>query len=622
MRFGLLGLLLIGCVEDPSGPQPIWRPGSDYFYDTPWPSDTRRDPDGTISMAGWPNPQNTPLLNSYTEFAEEFEGFGTSSPIYVAFGSAVDPITLPTPKQSTQPGSSVILVDIDPGSPDFGHTVPLQWELRDLPDSFYLPDHLLAVAPVYGFPLRRSTRHALIVTTQVGSRADGFDAVWDRDHPDHEHYADLLDVLPFLGLGTDDIAIATTFTTRDPIAQMRDIAWFVRERLELPDLDLDLQYLETPANYHAFRTHYPSPVFTHGERPYDLEGGGFEFEEDGTPIVHSWDDMRLAVCTPLDLSNPPPDGWPVVIYQHGTGGSYRGFCNSDGPLEVANQLAPAGLIGLGIDQPLHGPRGEGNDLTNFNLFNPDSGVTNFRQGAIDALYLAHALHDRQWTMTTPDGQEIPLDPNNVLFMGHSQGGLTGALAAPFFGGDVKAAMLSGAGGVLAITVVVRKDIIDFEAMISGLLELPEDEVLSPMYPVLGLVQMSVEVTDPVNYAPYWFAERGDWDFHVPTPILHTSGTADEATPYQTALALSASGRLPILRPQMTEALAHDLRELPRDFGPLSNNAETFDGTRVTAAFSQWRDGTHWVVFEEPEAADLYREYLRTAADGTPVAERD
>ena len=56
------------------------------------------------------------------------------------------------------------------------------------------------------------------------------------DQDDHEHYADLPDVLPFLGLGTDDIAIATTFTTRDPLADMKDIAWFVRERLELPDL--------------------------------------------------------------------------------------------------------------------------------------------------------------------------------------------------------------------------------------------------------------------------------------------------------------------------------------------------------------------------------------------------
>lgn len=622
MRSTLLALALIGCTEAPSGPTPTYAPDGEDFWRTPWPSDTRRDPDGTISLEGFPNPYATPLLVDYAAFAEGFDGFGTNAPIYVPFQEPVDPLRLPTPWESLHdPEASVLLVDVDPTSPGYGGRTPVQWDVRDLPDSAYLPDHLLAVSPVPGFPLRPSTRHALVVTTRAASLAPDFDAVWEPDHPDHRAYADLLDTLPLLGLSPRDVAIAAPFTTRDPLDELSRIAWFVRERLALPDLDLDLEFVASFDRYHSYRSHYPGPVFTHGERPYNEEGGGFRWEEDGTPILHSWDDMRLAVCTPKDLSHPPPTGWPVVIFQHGTGGDYRGFCDDDDALEVANQFGATGVIGLGIDQPLHGPRGNGGDLAHFNLMNPESGVTNFRQGAIDALYLAHALHDRAWTLRTPEGVEVPLDPDRVQFMGHSQGGLTGALAAPFFGGDVDALMLSGAGGVLAITVVVRKDIVDFEELIAGILRLPADEPLTTFHPVLGLVQTAAEVTDPVNYLPYAFAERGDWDFQSPTPVLLTSGTLDAATPYETALALAAAGRLPMLSPQITEAVALDLRGLPPERNPLSGNAVAWDGTPVSAAFSQWRDGSHWVVFERPDAAELYRYWVATATAGVPVADR-
>jgi len=221
-------------------------------------------------------------------------------------------------------------------------------------------------------------------------------------------------------------------------------------------------------------------------------------------------------------------------------------------------------------------------------------------------------------MRTPDGDPVPLDPDRVMFMGHSQGGITGALAAPFFGDDVHAAMFSGAGGVLAITVIARKDIVDFEAVVANMIRV-ENEPLSPLYPVLGLVQMAVEPTDPVNYAPYWYAHPGWWPHNAPVPVLLTSGTRDEATPYQTAIALASAGEMPILAPQITTSQPHHMKGLRSQAGPLIDNARAWDGSQVTAAFSQWRDGSHWVVFEEPAAAEVYRSFLDSAADGVPVA---
>lgn len=613
--------LLAGCVEDPAGgPLPVWTAEPERFWDAAWPADHRRDPDGTIAVADFPNPYNVGLLDNYLAHLDGLQGFGNNAPIYFPFEGPLDPLRLPTAAESVRPDSSLLLLDIDPASPWWGEAVPVQWTINPV-ESRYWPIHTLAVAPVFGFPLRPNTTYAAVITTGVADPHPGFAEVWSVEHPLHFRYAPLRDALFLRGIAPSEVAVATVFTTGDPVDELARVARFVKERIDLPDLDLPLEELRRYDHYVAYRTHYPSPVFTHGDRPYNTKGGGFRFREsDGQPILAGWDDMRLAVCTPLDLSDPPEGGWPVVIYQHGTGGAYRGFCDSNGSLETANRLAQRGIIGLGIDQPLHGTRNGGqpqSDLANFNILNPESGVTNFRQGAVDAIYLAHVLAARPWTLRTPDGQDVPLDPDRVMFMGHSQGGITGALATPFMGGDVKAAMLSGAGGGLSITIVERKDVLDFAQLVRDWLQFVEGEEVTTLHPVVGLIQTAVEVTDPLNYAPYWFAERGDWPDHAPTPVLVTSGTRDAATPYRSATAMAAAGRVPLLHPAATATEALDLRGLTPHPGPLVDNAVAFNGRRMTAALSQWMDGSHWVVFERTAASDLYVNFLASAAEGQP-----
>lgn len=611
-------ILTCGCAESADGPRPTWDPGGDDFFDMPWPMDDRRDPDGTLDMAQFPNPYQIGLLEDYIDHVEAIDGFGNNAPIYFGFEDPIDPTTLPSPEASLELDSPLVLVDVDRRSPYWGERFPVQWYVQAFEDSQYFPEHTLAVAPIFGFPLRPDTTYALLVTTDVASLAPGFSAVWEKGSPRHRLFADVREALFFQGLETEDIAVGTVFTTGDPLEEMAQISAFIQHNISPPDLDLDLEHLANHDTYTAYRTHYPSPVFTHGERPYALEGGGFAMDPSGMPLIDSWDDMRLSVCTPRDTA-APPDGWPVVIYQHGTGGDYRGFCNSDKALEVATRLGAAGLIGLGIDQPLHGTRlGDGlySDLNNFNILNPDSGITNFRQGALDVVYLARSLSRRPWTFTGPDDTQWTTDPAQVLFMGHSQGGLTGALAAPFVGQDLQAMVLSGAGGVLAVTIVVRDDIVDFAQLVHSILEFQDEEEVTTFHPILGLIQTAVEVTDPVNYGPYWFSQPGSWANHTPARILLTSGTRDEATSYRTAVALAASARLPVLAPMASSADAIALRGITARPGPLVDNAETFTRVPVTAGFSQWSGGTHWVVFEEPQASDLYVNFLRTTADGT------
>jgi len=622
MAGGVLLGLLAGCTDDGTplgGPLPVWSATPEGFFDAPWPSDRFRDDDGSIDLGNFPDPSSVDLIASYLDRAEALPGFGTSSPLYVPFAEEIALDHLPTPAGSTQPGAAVFLIDIDPDSPGWGERVPVRMEPL-VGETEWYPAHVLAVSPVPGFPLRPSTTHALVVTTDAATRHPDYAATLSPSHPDHDPA--LAHALTFHGVPLDTVAVATVFTTYDPVEEMARIADFLQHEVAPPDLArFELEHIHTSRDYVAWRTHYPSPVFTHGERPFYTEGGAFEFDDAGRPVIASWDDMRASVCAPLDLSSPPPGGWPVVIYQHGTGGDYRTHCNSSGEFEVAGRLGLEGIISIGLDQPLHGTRqgsSTASDIAHFNFTNPDSGLTNFRQGAADAIYLARALADRPWVLRTEDGQSVPLDPDRVMFLGHSQGGLTGALAAPFWGADVKATVLSGAGGMLSITLLERKDILDFEAVIETLLGFEEDEDLTEMHPAIALIQTLTEVTDTVNYAPYWSARRGPWRGHVPAPVLLTNGTLDANTPYRTAIALAAAGHLPIVGEAATNTEALALRGLPASPLPAAANQTDFDGHPMTGGFAQYWEGSHFVIFEEEHAAQLYTNYLRTTADGRPA----
>lgn len=607
----MVWLLLVGCVAPADGPVPLWDRASEDLFASPWPSDHRRDEDGTLDVRGFPNPSDNSLLGQYLDVADQLDGFGTNSPIWFPLSGPVDLALLPAPADSIAEGSPVVLVDVDPASPGWGERVPVQVSLQ-VEETSYQPAHLLSVAPLHGFPLRPATTYGLVLTTGAFAPNDAFAAAWDDPL-----YADLRDVLLFQGLSVEDVAVATVFTTQDPLDEMARI---VAHLHHLPYQPLDQEVVrigEPKTAYQVFEGHYLGPVYQHGDRPYATTGGGFRFDDGGVPLVHSWDDMRMAIATPLDLE-PPASGWPVVIYQHGTGGDYDGFANGDYPMEVASQLASAGLVGIGIDQPLHGTRatpGTETDWHSFNYLNPESARANFRQGAIDAVYLARLLAGGA-TFTTPEGEVVPIDPDRIAFMGHSQGGLTGSLALPWLGRHVDSAVISGAGGVLSITIVERKDPLDIADLLATILGFSSAEAVTEDHPVVGLVQMLTEVTDPVNYAPFWFAERGDWETR-PTPVLVFSGLDDAATPFRTAEALASAARTPWLAPGVTAPDSQLLRGLDPQPGPLQENATAWDGA-VTAALSQWAEGDHFVVFDEPDAARLYRDFLETAAGGTAV----
>lgn len=604
-----------GCAEGVDAPRPVLE--GDGFFDSPWPSDLRRDVDGWPDMTGFPKRDEVSLLDDYMTVAEGLEGFGNNAPVYFRFHNTPDLDLLPDEAGSLAGDAAVFLVDVDADSPWWGERVPIRWSFQE-EDTEYQPDNLLAVAPVFGFPLRPSTTYAAVILEPLARATEAFGEVWDTDHPDHAHYAPLEPVLDAWGIRTADVAVATVFTTQDPVHEMAEYASYIREDLALPSLESELVLLEDYASYDLYEGWTWLPLFQEGERPYGSEGGALARNDQGGPVVDRWEYVRFSLAVPVN-AEPPESGWPLYLYSHGTGGDYITYADSGYVYDPANILANRGFVGLGIDQPLHGLRATAStdpEYHTFNYANPDAARTNIRQGALDEIFLAETLHRNPPVFTTEAHGEVAVDPDRILFLGHSQGGLVGAMAAPFVGDRIRAAVLSGAGGGLSLTITDRTEGYDIPELLRSVIDADDDEVIDEFHPVIGVLQWLTDVTDPLNYAPWWFARDPYWET-APLHVLMTEGLLDGYTPYRTTEALAAAGRVPVLEPAETDPLAHELRELATLARPTEGASTSHEGGSITAGLAQYADQGHFAIFSDTDAISLYAGFLESASVEDP-----
>lgn len=628
-------ILLTACVEprEVSDVASAFDPTTaDGFWTLPFPSDLRLTAEGRPDYTTFPNPSDSPLVNQYLEFgAAEMDGWGLNSPIWFDFDA---PVALPVNDDDAALASlncegPVRILDVDPDSPAYGTCLPARWEQIDSfsSDPYVDPD-LVAVAPYWGFPLRSGTTYAVFLVdlqddagSYVGGHPDLALAL-AGEHPDtavqsvYQSLADLLAARPELGSTEGEltwIAAATVFTTQDVLSEMELLADFVRSSPELPAWTGELELL--PEEHEEFEQAYPiydgsyiAQNFQRGEVPYTDEGGGFVWDGD-TPVPQSEEEIRFAISLPRPTFEQPAAGWPVVIQSHGTGGDR--FSHFGDGLNPANMFANRGFVSMGIAQPFHGARWEeGNptavNLYSFNYFNPESGTTTFRQAALDTVSQVEFLL-RELTEGGAMAEahpELRIDPDNIYYFGHSQGGLTGGLAIPFTH-EVKTWILSGTGGGISRTIMLREDPFVIRDLLLTGVGAPDGTELFEMHPLVGMVQALAEKTDPLNYGPRWIAESN----RQPVSILMTEGLHDAQTPSLTAEALATAARLPIARPfDERDVPGLRLRGFDEERAPYRGNLDHPSGDRVTGGLAQF-DDDHFVVFRDSSAALLYANML-------------
>jgi len=381
----------------------------EHFFDHPWPSDLRLE-NGSPRFTGYYNPRSKPIIATYIDAMKGvLDGFSPAAAGFLRFSGPIDPTSLPaTPDAALHPGASVQLINIDPDSPDHGKRslVSLEWKATE---GVYILPNTLAFIPTIGFPLRPHTRYALVVTDALRA-ADGRPilagddlvaalgngpAEESRIAKAREALAPAVAEIEAAGVTARHIVHLAVFTTSDPVKELVLVRDDLRENFPPPTVDPAQWYVGfRGTTYTQYIGAYgPSPNYQAGNLPFASYGDGGEFEfMNGAPQVVSTFNLRFSLTVPnMNHCPMPKEGYPIVLYAHGTGGNFESYTR-DG---TARALAQRCIAAMGVDQIFHGTRPgappDGNDATIqllfFNFENPIAARTNGRQSAIDEVHV-------------------------------------------------------------------------------------------------------------------------------------------------------------------------------------------------------------------------------------------
>lgn len=632
-----------GDDEEPSGPAGVYvipqsfeSLAGDTFFDHPWPSDLRKEEDGTIRFTGYPNPRQSPIIDVYIQsMAHVLDGFSPVAPGYVRFTSPLDPSTLPaTPIAAADPSSSVQLIDVDVSSPEHGMRKRLALQFRKEAGVYYLPN-TLAFMPALGVPLRPHTRYALVVTkavrTESGasvsrsrdlSRVLGLTPASGASAVARDALASSVEEIEAAGIPRGDIVQLAVFTTDAPTEETEKLRDWVLASYPAPTA--------TPNKWVAkdqvadvidvYEGDYgPSPDFQAGEIPFKDygDGGKLTFDASGTPVVQREFNLRFALSIPASEACPmPAAGYPIVLYAHGTGGTYRSMLGGG---DEAESLGKRCIATMGIDQIFHGTRpgadGGNVELLFFNVQNPVAARANGPQSAIDVVQQGRLFTESAMTLpasVSRTGTEIKFDKTRLAFMGHSQGGLNGPMFLAI-DNQARGGMLSGSGSMIEIALVEKTKPVNVAGLVKSVfLGLSTDEYpeLDLFHPALSLAQTMVDPTDPLNYVRQIATEpRAGFE---PKSVLMTEGvnadgTGDSYAPPHgievQAVALGLPPQNPVIHP-IEELAWGDLSPITIPPAGLSGNLANGKASGVLAQWtaSDASDG-HYVIYDIPAAMD-------------------
>ncbi len=360
------------------------------------------------------------------------------------------------------------------------------------------------------------------------------------------------------------------------------------------------------------------PIFQKGTEPYatPTDGGDFEVASDGTPTFQRTEQVCMSLTVPKGATMPA-GGWPLVVFAHGTGGSFRSAITEG----VSDRLASVddGMGGtvniavLGIDQVEHGTRRgastESPDDLFYNFANPAAARGNPLQGAADQIALLRFVSGLDLAAAaSPTAAEIKFSA--VAFWGHSQGATAGGIALPY-AGVATGAVLSGEGASLIAALLGKKNPVDIADALPFVLQ---DATVDAYHPVLSILQNAIDPADPLNHAIGF----------VTTPIAGASvkqlfqpyGIGDTYAPPKTEQAFALAAGLGIATPPA--GVTADMFSTATPIAVPAGSNVTVGGTPVTAIVREYQpsgfDG-HFVSFQDATAEVDVNHFLADALLG-------
>ncbi len=644
----------VECGGEDEGPLRVYFEvpdgSSPDFYRLPFPNDARRlgtrpllddHPTPGVGALGFD------LVRKMLDvIGERQQGFGLNQATFLRFSGRLNLDTL----DASGENPSHVLVGISPESPDYGQNQPIFWQ-ASTGRGRYICQNWLAVRPSWGRALEPNATYAVLITDtargedgqQLEQDAD-FAAMLQEERPQQTRlveawnaYRPLREYLIAQSIPAASIKGAAVYTTGDPRAVARQLRGAVRG-FGLPQLsDLTLCATDTPSpcddglggeahqrgcmgrteGFDELHGRLLLPIFQQGEAPYLVEGGGVEVGVEG-PVIQRNEQVCAAMTVPSQ--DMPEEGWPVLIFAHGTGGSYRSHVGEISSLVSAMGAGDraTGMIVIGWDQVQHftrrGASAQDPESLVFNALNPEAAQGNFLQGAADLHAITAFVENLDIAAAdSPTGKRVKVDPSRIYFLGHSQGGTSGAIALPFEPA-IKGAVLSGTGGSLTYALLGKTN--PFNAA-NGVRIALQDPDIGENHPVLSLIQGFFEPVDPINYAQYIGARQIE-GVTTPRHVLHAMGIGDTFTPTLALEAMATGLRSGVAAPLITP---FQRRTVSPSMTPISGNL-TVNGQPMTVVSRQYEpigyDG-HFVLFRETEAIDDLIEFLSTAVlDGVPT----
>lgn len=560
-----------GDVGDPDVLRPRFELGASDFYRAPWPSDVRVEADGTVDLSDFPSAGQA-TVRKYRSAVEDLVGFSTMPVIYIEMAGPMGDVSLPTAAETLTVESPIQLLEVGPGG--CGERVPLDLLYQEKGDKMRR-DRVLSATPVPGFVLKPRTTYGFVVRANLGAAAGleaerpaGFEAALSEGGAWAESLTPLW-TCP--GMVREEVLVATVFTTQDPTSEVRAVRDFVVDpaKTSAPTLSsfVDAGKQGTVAGVlKTFEGRYDTPIFQAGETPYQETGGGFVWDgETGEPVVQRWESVRFTVSVPAKGTGP----FPVLIWMDGTGSELYDYVTRD----TIAQLANRGFVVASFQPQMHGERSGPNadaDLHSFNFINPEAGRTVFRQQIVDTAYFIRVLREAVSART-----EVQLDLSRIVYGGHSQGAIVGAMVAGIET-ELEAYVLNGVGSYISETIILRKDPEDIAALIQLLLGLSGP--LSVHHPAVQLAQLAADTVDPHNYAAYW---RGFPGREQGVSVMMINGASDHTTFPRSMNALTIAGGLDVVEPAGWEVDPDEVWEGGTAPLPLSGNQQGLNGNAVT-----------------------------------------
>jgi hypothetical protein len=600
---------------------------------TPYPSNRYAVADGksptglrvSIVAGGSKDLIANPMLDATHAELNQHDGFSTSGGVIVSFTGPVDVSGIaPTASggakgavmdasELAKPSSPLVLVDIDPKSPERGKArglVARYWQ-QPADDYFLHDEHTIIAQPAE--PLRPRTRYLFAVTDALRA-ADGgrvhrapmmAELVEGRATGAYAtELAEGLTVLESFGVARERVKLASVFTTMtvhdELLAAAKQVRatgapkllapWTVETPAKAPDKRLRLRAVFEAPEYRSKATQR------------------FEIGSDGAPKVqgHAGIEVFLAVSDSTSTARRP-----VVIFQHGLTG------DKDGCWGTAERLAPLDAAVFAIDSPHHGARAEEQNAAAtavFKFFGIDvkdksfiigKARDNFRQMALDQLALIELIASLKDTdllpLGAPDGKP-DFDTSRVLYIGHSFGSVQGATIfalAP----EITAAVWNVGGDVL--TTLLR-DSGTFGVLVKSMT--PQGVSVGEVARFFSVIQAIVDPGDPINFARFGTLEPlpgiANWKAR---DVLVQEVIDDNIVPNSTSEALARAARLALLDP------LRPVSGLAAAKGPLTGNLPS----GATGAMSQFdlmdgKPANHGGLYFSTEGIAQYLGFFQSA----------